>query len=167
MLKFIRKAVVPVGFAGAYGLSVGTAFMPSEWRLFVLFLAILLCIVTLLFVLVLNKLMLGVCAPGPRLTREQIDAIRQDARKRRPTDFLLATVSIVVSLPIIFLMKTVGSSSEFGIGSRANRVGRFGIVVRYGLRQIYPETFIVFARSDRHTFAGHSSLTGAIRPCSI
>ena len=104
MLKFIRNAVVPVGFAGSYGLSVAIPFMPSEWRPFGFIFAFLLLIVTLLLVLVLNKLLLGVYAPGPRLTPEQIDAIR----KRRPADFLFAVLSIVVSLPIIFLMKEFG-----------------------------------------------------------
>src|SRR5262249_41885419 len=110
MLKFIRKAVVPVGFAGAFGLSMATPFVPSEWRLFVLFFAVLLCVGTLLLVLVLNKLLLGVYRPGPRLTPEQIDAIRQDARKRQPAQLLFAIIVMAVSLPIIFLMKEFGWS---------------------------------------------------------
>jgi hypothetical protein len=96
---------VPAGFAGSYGLSVAIPFVPSEWRLFVFVSAFLLIVVTLLLVLVLNKLMLGVYLPGRRLTPEQIDAIRQAARKRRPAEFLLAIISMALSLPIIFLMK--------------------------------------------------------------
>src|SRR4029077_12704488 len=110
MLKFIRKAVVPVGFGGACALLLALPFLPPEWRSFVFVFNFLLCVVSLLLVLVLNKLLLGVYRPGPRLMPEQIDAIRQDARKRQPAQLLFAIIVMAVSLPIVFLMKEFGWS---------------------------------------------------------
>jgi hypothetical protein len=112
MVSYIRNAVALAGFGGAYVLLLALPFLSPEWRLFGLVFTFLLMVVTLLLVLVLNKLLLGVYRPGPRLTPDQIDAIRQAARKRRPTDFLLAVPSLVVSLPIVFLMKKFGWSQN-------------------------------------------------------
>ena len=110
MLKSIRKAVVPVGFGGACVILLALPFLPPEWRLFVFVFTFLLCVVSLLLLLVLNKLLLGMYLPGRRLTAGQIDAIRQDARKRQPAQLLSAAIAMAVCLPTIFLMKEFGLS---------------------------------------------------------
>ena len=108
MVNFIRNAVALVGFGGAFCLLMARPFMPPELKPSVLPFAILLFGVPWLLIPIINKLFLGVYLPGPRLRPEQVDAIREAARKRRRENFLLAIVFLAVSLPAIFLMKEFG-----------------------------------------------------------
>jgi hypothetical protein len=119
MVNLIRNAIALVGFGGAFCLMVARPFMPPELKPSVLPFAILLFGAPWLLIPIINKLFLGVYLPGSRLTPEQVDTIRQEARKDRRTNIVSAVYFAGVSIPMIFLMKEFSwsrnSAIEFGL----------------------------------------------------
>jgi hypothetical protein len=114
MVKYIRNTVALVGMGGSFALFGARPFMTPGLRAWVPVLVILIVVATWLLVLVVNKLFLGVFAPGPRMTpvqREAVrEALRQGARKDQPMAFLQIICFAGVGVPMIFLMKEFGWS---------------------------------------------------------